>query len=361
MVDWISFFGSQPESEKTSLNDFEAANIPIYEAIHLSQCATTPRDNEVYIETQDDRVLNFPEPVPSIHVGDTDVNFYLGQDHGLDAQLNPLLSPSVRLMENEVPSFFKTDRKYLARKRHDVDKSGDINQVDRIALTTSSFEDKLREPLTTHIVAMYLRRNGYIVDRFNESLATPGGGYPDLFAIKLPDYQQTLYDAGLTGGGFYLNELELPWVDQSTNTVPEEQEVAVLEVESVRDGSFYDAKDETHDYLEGGWFDTGYGVRGFAEQRLQSWTDRLDVGFITFNENGEFTTHPCSGDFGDTQKTRAVRDRVRTIVKLTLLKNLPLADVLAFLDVNSFYDTVAAAEEVSLQAVLNRLESAGKV
>lgn len=361
MINWSAFYGTQPGYEQIELGENDGAQIGIHEAIYLAQRATRSRNNQVYIDACNEDTLNFPNPVPSTLIEDVHLDFHLNQDSGINYQLNPLLSPSMDLYREEVPSFFKNSEKYLTTRRYTGAELDRINQIDRVAITGVSFEKELGEPLTTAMVSMYLRQQGYIVDPFNESLATPNNGHPDLFAVKLPKYQQTLADQGITDGGFYLTELELPEFCSRGTQTPDQEEVAVLEIESVRDGSFYDAKDETADYLTGGWFDIGYGVRGFAEDRLESWRNRLDVGFITFDKEGEFTVFECPTDYGQSRKTAEVKERVRTIVKLVLLKNLPLDETMDFLDVNSFYDTVPVARNTDLDEVLSRLRDAGAI
>jgi len=358
MIDWTSFFGSQPGYERVKVDEVDAAKIGVHEAIYLAQCAASSTNNHVYIETADGDVLNFPNPVPSTLVRDVTLDFYLDQDSGLDYQLNPLLSPSLNRYREQFPAFFEEGEKFLTTTRSG-DNDNDLDPLDRVAITGLSFEEEIGEPITTALVSMYLRRQGYIVDPFNESLATPNNGHPDLFAVKLPELQRKLADAGIVQGGFYLNELELPEFSAEGTKLPDEEEVSVLEIESVRKGSFYDAKNETDDYLTGGWFDTGYGVRAFAGERLESWRDRLNVGFITFDASGEFDVVESPGNFGQSRKTAEVKERVRTIVKLVLLKNLPLDATLDFLGVGSFYDTVPAARETDLDAVISRLSGEG--
>lgn len=358
MVNWPVFYGSQAGYEQVEVDGEKAAKIDIHEAIHLSQCATRAPNNSVYIDTPDGETLKFPKAVPETLVKDIRPKYYLTRDSGLTSQLNPLLSPSLNHVQEEVPSFFEDGTKYLTTTRYSMGDSGSLNPLEYVAIIGQSFEQDLGEPLTEAVVSTYLRREGYIVDKFNEGLAKPDNGRPDLFAVKLPEYQRRLADEGITNGGFYLNELELPAFGGSVTKMPEEEEAVVLEVESVREGSFYDGKDEAGDYLSGGWFDAAYGVRGFAEERLESWRDRLDVGYITFDSTGEFTIVE-SPECGRPNRTSQVRERVRTLVKLTLLKNLPLDESLQFLGVRSFYDTVPAARETDLDEVLAKLRESG--
>lgn len=354
MVEWLEIFTGQGYKAR-EIGGHAAIEIPIYEAIYASQLLSSNRDNQAYIETRDGEYLNFPNPTPSVRIQDVKLDFTVGRsDEGLKGELIPLLSPSLRAMRERYPEFFAHTDKYLARKRWDpTDYRPELNLEDRICITFPVLPEDLGEGITTYLVSVYLRRQGFIVDPFSEALA--GKGFPDLFAIKLPRLQRSLADAGITGGGFYLNELELLDVPGGNTRLPSERNVAVLEIESA--GRFYAGKDEATEYWQsGGWFDEGYGVAGFVQHRLESesWQD-LDVGFITFDESGTFHQHDCTPLKQEPARTDQVAEKVENIVKMVLLKNLELTEALKFLGGNSFYDAVKAVEDVSLEEIIERV------
>lgn len=353
MVDWLSLVTEQGY-ERRDFGDHPAVEIPIYEAIYASQLLSSNRNNQAYIETADGAYLNFPNPTPHVPIRDVTLDFTVGRT-GEEPQggLFPLLSPSLQDIRRQFPEFFAHTAKYLALKRWDpTEYRPELNMADRICISFPDTADGLREHVTTYLASLHLRRQGYIVDPFSEALA--GKGFPDLFAIKLPQLQQALADAGITGGGFYLNELELLNVPGENTRLPSERNVAVLEIESA--GRFYAAKDEAIEYWQtGGWFDEGYGVAGFVSDRLASWEDRLDVGFITFDESGTFHQHPCAARDEDPANVDQVAERVENIVKQVLLKNLDLTETLAFLGGNTFYDAATAVEHVSLEEIIERV------
>lgn len=351
MIDWIEFFARQPGFSRREVGNIEAVEVPIYEAILASQLLTSNRNNQVYIETEDEAVLNFPKPVPTVLIDDIRADFTQGRIRGASKQLNPLLSPSLKLMAIEYPSFFKNSRKYLTRKRFDSDDMGGEPIEDRVCISFPNAPNQIGESLTEYLASMYLRREGYIVDRFSGGL--PGRGGPDLFAIKIPDLQRQLRDAGITADGFYMNELELPSIEKFNSTLPREKRTAVLEIESAYDKNrFYDAKDEAKEYAEGGWFDDAIGVLGFAHDKLEDWEDKLEVGFITFDESGNFHRFPSPVDYG-TEKTQEVEEIVRRVVKLALLKNKPLDETMEYLQANSFFDAAKNVDQKTTTDVLD--------
>lgn len=350
MIDWIEFFGNQPGFNRRKVGDVDAVEVPIYEVILASQLLTSNRNNQIYLETEDGTVLNFPNPVPDVLIEDIRADFTRGRARGPSKQLNPLLSPSLKMMKQKYPQFFENSRKFLTRKRYDSEDMGGVRVEDRACLSFPGSTDEVNESVTMYLASMYLRREGYIVDRFSGGL--PGRGGPDLYAIKMPELQRQLHDAGITAGGFFLNELELPSVEKFNTTVPTEDQTVVLEIESAYDKDrFYDAKSETKEYAEGGWYDAGIGVKGFAHGKLESWENRLDVGFITFDQAGHFTHLPCPEHYG-TGETTDVKEIVRRVVKLALMKNRPLAKTMEYLDANSFYDASKKVDERTLPEVL---------
>lgn len=226
--------------EKTTIANRLAFRIPIYEAIYLCQVLGTTEwrirkesRGESYIFLDNNQLLIFPNPCPSIRIGD--IITEMGKS-GIECQINPLLSPSLNLIRNKYPEFFYRDFKYLmfnmgSEAVKDVVKSENLKTLDIISLCLPTNKKDMNESIITYIVSSFLRKKGYIVDPFSEALGLGSSKYPDLFAFKLPEIQNKLIDFGIVEGGFYLNELELMQKRKRSLRIDEEKAV-VIEIES---------------------------------------------------------------------------------------------------------------------------------
>ena len=354
MIDWLEFLANQPEFERVQLGDVEAVKVPTYEAIYLAQRLAIGKGGTAYIEPKDEKPIQFPQPTPSVRVRDIRRTRAAGRDRSANKQITPLLAPSLTHVRNEFPEFFAREEKYITTKRYGQEDLGGLDQIHRVCLSASSVETDLGEGLTEYLVSLYLRRQGYIVDPFAGSL--PGHGGPDLYAVALPELQTKLKNAGITGGGCYLAELELPKMSSKATRLPNEREALVIEVESAYDsGRFYAGKDEAEEYASDGWFDEGYGAMGFVEDRVANWEDRLNVGYITFNTEGTFTEVPCRIDYVSEGRVEETYTLVERVVKATLLKNKPLVELFEDTEAHSFYDVTQAVAEMSVDEILRRI------
>jgi len=361
-----------------------AFKIPIYEAIYMSQVMGPPEPTDfntwwrvpfrVAIPTKNGKVLRFPNPCPSVHIE----NPFL--ETSMDSQLNPLLSPSLDFIKRQCPDFFNSKEKYLLFANDDgvleEIKAEGLNPTDFILFREGYYERSrglprryMDEGMMEYITSSFLRSNGFIVDKFNESL-TMGLGGPDLFAIKIPELQNKLIDLKVTNGGFYLNELELLNLlgERTTKHRIKEVKSIVIEVESPTDSGRFSAGrreilghlggyDKTG-YLEYGCYNEGYIALPFEEERAKDFGGKTeetgfipeeDIGIITVSENGEIIMRNCPKSYGEKEKIEELLKNVERIIKLTLLKNLPLKEVFNLLPkIHSFYDLYFAVDKLDI-------------
>lgn len=345
--------------EKTVLADRLAFRIPIYEAIYLSQVLgstewRTKSEGNAYIFLDNDQILMFPNPCPSIMIGS--VTTEIKYQESIEHQLNPLLSPSLNFIREGHPQFFDKDFKYLmfslgSGAVEDVAKEENLNTSDIVSLLLPKNKEDMNEPLMTYIVSSFLRGKGFIVDSFNEALGT--GGFPDLFAFKLPQIQNKLAHLGIVEVGFYLNELELMSKRKNFTKIDEEKSI-VIEIK--RRGGFYNGKDQVMKYLRDGYYNEGYIGVPFEEFRIDSWAERdlLDVGAITINEEGQILMKGCPKDYGVNKNLLDVKKIVEQIIKLTLLKSLSLRQVFdLFPTASSFYDLYFAVDKLEVGKIVS--------
>lgn len=362
---WENLF-SDLGFEKTVLADRLAFKIPICEAIYLCQVlgATewrTKRESrgEAYIFLDNNQILVFPNPCPSVRIGD--VTTEIKYQRSIEYQINPLLSPSLNFIREKHPNFFDNDFKYLmfylgSGAVKDIAIEEKLNTSDIVSLDLPKIKEDMGEPLMTYIVSSFLRRKGFIVDPFNEALGTRG--FPDLFAFKLPQIQNKLADLGIVEGGFYLNELELMGKKKKFTKVDEEKSI-VIEIESPGKSRFYGGKDQVMKYLLDGYYNEGYVGVPFEEFRINSWAERgsLNVGAITINEKGQILMKGCPKNYGVGKNVLDVKKIVEQIIKLTLLKNLPLRQMLdLFPAARSFYDLHFAANELDIDEIISSIK-----
>jgi len=273
------------------------------------------------------------------------------------------------------------------------------------------------EPIIEYITSSFFRSKGFIVDKFNEGLTMGGQSQkmPDLFAIKIPDLQNKLTGLKVTAGGFYLNELELPRLlgERTTENRTKEAKSVVIEVESPTDsGRFSAGKRQLlghlggyseNGYLEFGCYDEGYVAVPFEADRVDE-----DVGIITLTEKGDIILRDMTGKLaaliacdkayslselknlcsrygispsGDKktlcgklydaevihpgarksyrrqEKIKELLENVERIVKLTLLKNLPLIRVFElFPQVQTFYDLYFAVDKLEVEEIVSHVK-----
>ena len=361
---WENLFG-ELGFEKTFLAGRLAFKIPIFEAIYLVQiCGFTEwrikkqAAGEAYIFREDGKILLFPNPCPSVLI--KDITTQLSLFKNIQYQINPLLSPSINFIRKNYPEFFEKEYKYLmfsigSGAVKDVAKEENLNTLDIVSLNVPESKEKFSEHLMTYIVSSFLRKKGFIVDPFNEALGTRGK-YPDLFAFKLPEIQNKLIDLGIIEGGFYLNELELLIKRKSPTKINEERAV-VIEIESYGKERFYGGKDQVAEYLLDGYYNEGYFGIPFEDFRIKTWKERLEVGAITITEKGHIIMQDCPKNYGIEENVAEVKRIVETIIKLVLLKNLPLKKVFDIFRVNSFYDIYLEASKRSIDEIIHYIES----
>ena len=356
-----------------------AFKIPIYEAIYMSQVMGPPEPTDfntwwrvpfrVAIPTKNGKVLRFPNPCPSVHIE----NPFL--ETSMDSQLNPLLSPSLDFIKRRCPEFFNSKEKYLLFANDDgvleEIKAEGLNPTDFILFREGYYERSrglprryINEGMMEYIASSFLRGNGFIVDKFNESL-TMGPGAPDLFAIKIPELQNKLIDLKVTNGGFYLNELELLnlFGERTTKRRIKEMKSIVIEVEGPTDsGRFSAGRKQVLGYLGYGCYNEGYVALPFEEERARTLRGKPeeigfipfdDVGIITLSEEGVIILRNCPKSYGEKEKIEELLKNVERIIKLTLLKNLPLKEVFNLLPkVHSFYDLYFAVDKLDIHEIV---------
>jgi hypothetical protein len=368
--------------EKATILGRTAFKIPIYEAIYMSQVMGPPEPSDfniwwrqpfrVAIPTKDGKVLRFPNPCPSVLIKEIFM-----EETTMDSQLNPMLSPSLNFIKKSVPEFFNSAEKYLVfgddSNLLEQIKAEGLNPADFVpfkeghesGINKGSVRRYMDEEVVEYITSSFFRSRGFIVDKFSESL-TLGSGGPDLFALKIPQLQNDLMDLKVTAGGFYLNELELWGLlgEGAGGQRIEEAKSIVIEVESPTDsGRFSQGKRQLlrkPGYLNDGCYDEGYVALPFEEHRpFERKAEELgfipeeDVGLLTLSEEGEFILRDCPKFYGKQEKIAELLRSVERIVKLALLKNLPLTQTFGLLpQVQSFYDLYFAVDNLDVEGIV---------
>lgn len=363
--------------EKTVLADRPAFKIPIHEAIYLCQVLGTAEwrikkesRGEAYVFLENDQILIFPNPCPSVRIGDvtTEIKYHGSIEH----QINPLLSPSLNFIREKHPEFFDRDFKYLIFNSgsgavKDVAKEENLNNSDIISLNLPAYKEDMNESLITYIVSSFLRKRGFIVDPFNEALGLGSNKYPDLFAFKIPEIQNKLIKLGIVEGGLYLNELELIQKKEKFSKIDEEKTV-VIEVESPTPkpaSRFIGGKNQISPCLNGGYFNEGYVAVPFLEEKSPAIEGKLEelgfvpeeeVGIITIDQGGNILLKD-SPKYGKTKNVSELLEIVERIIKLTLLKNLSLKQVFdLFPEARSFYDLYFAVDGLDVNEIITPIK-----
>jgi len=363
--------------EKTVLVGRPALKIPIYEAIYLCQVLgstewRTKKESrgEAYIFLDNDQTLIFPNPCPSVRIGDvtTEIKYQGSIEH----QINPLLSPSLNFIREKHPEFFDKDFKYLTFNLgpgavKDVAKEENLNTSDIISLNLPMYKEDTNESIMTYIASSFLRRRGFVVDPFSEALGFGSNKYPDLFAFKLPEIQNKLVNLAIVEGGFYLNELELMQEKEKFSKIDEEKTV-VIEVESPTPkpaNRFSAGKNQILPCLNGGYFNEGYVAVPFLEEKDKATEGKPgelgfileeEVGIITIDQRGNILFKD-SPKYGEQENVSELLKIVERIIKLTLLKNLSLKRVFdLFPGARSFYDLYFAVDGLDTNEIITSIK-----
>jgi len=363
--------------ERTTLANRIAFKIPIYEAIYLCQVVGTVEwkikkesRGEARIFLDNDEILVFPNPCPSVMIGDvtTEIKFRSSIEH----QINPLLSPSLNFIREKHPEFLSKDFKYLMFNLgtgavKDIAKEEKLNTSDIISLSLPINKMDVNESLITYIVSSFLRKRGFIVDPFNEALAFGSNKFIDMYAFKIPQIQNKLGDLGYIEGGFYLNELELMQKKESFSKINEEKGV-VIEVESPTPkpaNRFSSGKNQILPCLNGGYFNEGYVAVPFIEEKAKAkggkpeelgFVPEEDVGIITIDQQGNILFKKCPKQYGEQKNISELLKNVERIVKLTLLKNLSLKQIFDLLpNARSFYDLFYLVDKLDIDKIINAI------
>lgn len=375
--------------KKTTIFGRTAFKIPIYEAIYMSQLMGPSEPTDFYtwwrvpfrvaIPTNDGKILRFPNPCPSVRVKDIFLEKSL-----MNSQLNPLLSPSLSFIKKIVPEFFESKEKFLLFASDssilEEIKAEGLNLTDFILFREGYYGRSgglcrryLDEGIMEYITSSFLRGKGFIVDKFSEGLTIEQGG-PDLFAIKIPELQNKLIDLKIISGGFYLNELELLDVlgERKIKHKIKETKSIVIEVESpTHSGRFSAGRKQilgklggynNTGYLEYGCYNEGYIAIPFEEKRVKTFgknpeeigfIPENDIGIITVSEDGEIIMRNCPKSYGKKEKIDEILKNVERVVKLTLLKNMPLREVFNLLpEVHSFYDLYFSVDGLNIDEII---------
>jgi len=329
------------------------------------------RNGHVFIPIDDEDFLQFPESTPFVFVEDITLN-----EDSLNHHINPMLSPSLCYLKNVHPYFFENEEKYLiilnwgytqfkSKKRaikelvEEIRKDGH-EPLDFVFFRTPYHDtgsDYISEHILEYFLSCYLRKNGFIVDKFSESLkGEDNRKFPDLYAIKAPNIQNFLIRKGLIQYGAYLCELEL-----QNNSIPKHKEVneeviIAIEVESTKKSRSNGVLRQLIPSLGSGYYNEGILFAPFIDDITQNVKD-YKVGFGTIQRDGKICIERCSGNYGIDKKVLKIRRMFERIIKLTLLKNLSLRQVFDLLpDVRSFYDLYFAVDKLDINEIVTSIK-----
>jgi len=361
--------------KKTNLANRVAFKIPIYEAIYLCQLSgeeDPESEGSARIFLNRDQILKFPESCPYSRVLDIspEIKYYL-TTKGLsirEIQLNPLLSPSLKFLQEKCEKFFDKDFKYLMfdlefEDIKEIAKEEGLNTTDIISGRLPYPLTMGEVPLLEYIFSCFLRKKGFIVDKFAGDYWIGG----DLYAFKIPEIQNILADSGVTEGGFYLCELELVSVIRSNKKFNSKKKInkrkfIAVEVEGIGENTkpsdrLRNGRNQlTKKYLPEGYFDEGYVAVPFVEEKAKiiGGKPEEDVGIITITHDGSFIFKRCPKKYGDKAKIDELHKNIERIIKLALLKNLPLKQTFSLLpNARSFYDIFYLVDKLSIDKIVD--------
>lgn len=366
---WFRVFDSLPSTEKTGIGGYDTFRIPFHEAVCFCQLLRPKRE----------RILQ-PSPTLLAHENEKEETVIipptcapLNTPHpelGSETQLNPLFAPSLSYISEKFPNFFQKREKFLA-----ICESGsDFNKKEiREAFIEGNHhisqllifdmdpgwsshdsgiganQAYVSEPIMEYLASVHFRNAGYIVDKFSERLSSSRKNL-DLFAIRCPDLQNVLTRHNIGSPGLYLCELETPLWEEKEHKLEDlegENISVVIEAESSRNSESSGYSQLKTD-LNSGEFNHGYVSAPFIKGK-----DREDMGMVTFDTDGSLYAEVCPKNHADEEKKPQLLERVKRIVKLALLKNIPLSKTLHFLpQVNTFWEVYTAVEKVSLERVI---------
>ena len=370
--------------KKTNLANRVAFKIPIYEAIYLCQLSREEdpeSEGSARIFLNRDQILKFPESCPYSHVLDIspEIKYSLTTKGPSirEIQLNPLLSPSLKFLQEKCGKFFDKDFKYLMfdlefEDIKEIAKEEGLNTTDIISVRLPYPLTMGEVPLLEFVFSCFLRKKGFIVDKFAGDDWIGG----DLYAFKIPEIQNILADSGITEGGFYLCELELVSVMRSNKKFNSKKKInkrkfIAVEVEGIGESKkttpssrLSDGRNQlTEKYLPEGYFDEGYVAVPFVEEKAKiiggkpeelGFIPEEDVGIITIDHNGTFIFKKCPKKYGNKEKIHELHKNIERIIKLTLLKNLPLKRTFSLLpNTRSFYDIFYLVDKLDINKIVD--------
>lgn len=364
--------------EKTEVLGEKAFKIPIYEAIYMSQVIGYPFTREedkfnknapkVKILTKNKEILRFPSSCPSVSIKDIflKIGFWEKMPTFWDEQPNPLLSSSLNFLKMKVPEFFDSQEKYLIfeneKKILEEIEKNNLNPADFVIFKPGYYSERhysnfVDESVIEFITSSFLRKEGFIVDKFCPFI-TQGA---DLVAFKIPEVQNKLSELKLITGGFYLNELELLNFIGKRELAQEitETKSIVIEAESPTSSARFSQgyAQLKEKYLPFGFYDEGYVAIAFEEERLKI-INKYDLGLITLTKEGKLIISKCPINYGKREMVDRLLKDVERIIKLILLKNLPLKEIFTLLPhVHSFYDLYFEVDDLSIEKIVEFIET----
>ncbi len=390
---WLNVFNNLG-FEKDTVLGFESVKIPIYEAIYMNQVMGARKRSIFkddwrrgkgysFIPIDKKNFISFPKSTSQVLVDDLILN-----SASSDNMINPMLTPSMNFVENRFPDFFESKEKYLLVRSFGGSGTGSkldsieefLEKIEETEYNSTDFiffvpphhdsdNDYIGEPILEYFLSSYLRQKGYIVDKFNENLnGRDSKKHPDLFAIKLPEIQNKLIKNDLIDKGAYLCELELLNSYSNKEEVNEEV-IMTIEVESSRKrrgagGS--QGVGQTREALKSGYYTEGMVFAPFIKD-IERDAERYGIGFGTLDRDGTISverhpnyslgSNPELNQLGLYNKTYTTKKMIERIIKLTLLKNRPLIDILRFIpDVNSFYDLYLYMENLKTEEIIDSIK-----
>ena len=365
-----------PGLRESNLLGLPAFEFSLAEAVYLSQVVGwqgfVPGSALIPLEVTEGGVaaaLQFPPPAPAAVVPEA---LLLGSSRW-SLQINPLLAPSMQHLRRQAPEFFRSSRKTLVpliagsasqtwhvfRDLVRALEAAGHPLIDTVFLWLPDLAEgdrsSIPEPLTEFIVSMYLRSQGFIVDKFGEALAATTGR-PDLFAVQVPRLQALLAGQGLAGRGAFLCEIEgVSPEPPSPASQPQELRIFALEMEKERRHMAIGVS-QIERYLREGYYQEGYVLAPFYGD-LSGFA--YDVGAMTFGSQGELIVRACPRDYSQPESLAETERLVERIVKLLLLKRLPLTEGVARLPgVSSTFDAYYQVDRVTTETILGWLAEA---